>query len=93
MQGEGQDEALGALGKLTELALRERDIPGENGMNSVFSHVPTLRKALKPATKVSVPCEQQKPSTKYPLSESHVDQSPSPLWNSSRSSLEESPGL
>ena len=67
-----------------------------------FLHLPILRKALKPWTKISAPRDYQQPSTKRcawlhrpPLPKSQIYWSPCfPLWNSfSELSERLSPGL
>jgi len=58
-----RNEALCALGKLTEQALRELDVFRKKLHESRFSYLPILRKALKSSTKMFVLCDWQYPST------------------------------
>ena len=78
---EDQDEALCALGKLAEPALRQLDIFRGNFYEPGFLHIPILGKALKnkkTLNEVSAPHDQQQPPTEmrahcmYPLQQNHT---------------------
>ena len=75
IQGDNQDEALCALGKQVEQALR---YIGRKFYEPHFLHLPILRKAIKSLTKMAVPHASQQPSTKVcaglhvPLFPNHI---------------------